>query len=158
LSQEPKVTRFGADPTVPQELATKAYVDSGGGGSGAFLIGAAMTSNGTHSNDYHPIFVTQSWSTIRTERSQIITFAFTLTRLRLKIRINTSNGATPVSFNEDNVDLGTITVPASATGAFDSGALTDSVAAGSDISIHRDTTSSSAGTFQFMPCTAECQS
>lgn len=32
MSQEPKVTRFGADPTVDQELATKAYVDAGGGG------------------------------------------------------------------------------------------------------------------------------
>jgi len=32
MSQEPKVTRFGALPTVDAELATKAYVDSGGGG------------------------------------------------------------------------------------------------------------------------------
>jgi len=32
MSQEPKVTRFGADPTVDQELATKAYVDNSGGG------------------------------------------------------------------------------------------------------------------------------
>jgi len=31
MSQEPKVTRFGALPTVDAELATKAYVDSGGG-------------------------------------------------------------------------------------------------------------------------------
>jgi len=32
MSQEPKVTRFGALPTVDSELATKAYVDSSGGG------------------------------------------------------------------------------------------------------------------------------
>jgi len=31
MSQEPKVTRFGADPTRAQEVATKAYVDAGGG-------------------------------------------------------------------------------------------------------------------------------
>jgi len=36
MSQEPKVTRFGADPTVPQEIATKAYVDAGGGGGLTF--------------------------------------------------------------------------------------------------------------------------
>jgi len=34
MSQEPKVTRFGALPTVDAELATKAYVDAGGGGTG----------------------------------------------------------------------------------------------------------------------------
>jgi len=28
MSNEPKVTRFGADPTLTQELATKAYVDA----------------------------------------------------------------------------------------------------------------------------------
>lgn len=38
MSQEPKVTRFGADPTVAQELATKAYVDSGGGNTFARVI------------------------------------------------------------------------------------------------------------------------
>jgi len=32
LSQEPKVTRFGALPTVDSELATKAYVDSAASG------------------------------------------------------------------------------------------------------------------------------
>jgi len=36
MSQEPKVTRFGVDPTVAQELATKAYVDAGGGGGQTF--------------------------------------------------------------------------------------------------------------------------
>jgi len=36
MSQEPKVTRFGVDPLVPQELATKAYVDAGTGGGLTF--------------------------------------------------------------------------------------------------------------------------
>jgi len=31
MSQEPKVTRFGASPLIDSELATKAYVDAGGG-------------------------------------------------------------------------------------------------------------------------------
>jgi len=35
MSNEPKVTRFGADPTVDQELATKAYVDTSAGGATA---------------------------------------------------------------------------------------------------------------------------
>jgi len=34
MSQEPKVTRFGALPLIDSELATKAYVDAGGGGTG----------------------------------------------------------------------------------------------------------------------------
>lgn len=34
----PKVTRFGADPLLDQELATKAYVDQGGG-DGAQVVG-----------------------------------------------------------------------------------------------------------------------
>jgi len=36
MSQEPKVTRFGALPLIDSELATKAYVDSGGGGGLTF--------------------------------------------------------------------------------------------------------------------------
>jgi len=35
MSNEPKVTRFGADPTVDQELATKSYVDTSAGGATA---------------------------------------------------------------------------------------------------------------------------
>jgi len=36
MSQEPKVTRFGADPTLDQEVATKAYVDNSSGGGLTF--------------------------------------------------------------------------------------------------------------------------
>jgi len=38
MSQEPKVTRFGADPTINQELATKAYVDNASGGGLMFAV------------------------------------------------------------------------------------------------------------------------
>jgi len=36
MSQEPKVTRFGVDPTVAQELATKNYVDTSSSGGLTF--------------------------------------------------------------------------------------------------------------------------
>jgi len=35
MSQEPKVTRFGASPLIDSELATKKYVDDSGGGGGS---------------------------------------------------------------------------------------------------------------------------
>jgi len=47
MSQEPKVTRFGADPTVDQELATKAYVDNTGGGATITTTEIRLTSNFT---------------------------------------------------------------------------------------------------------------
>jgi len=45
MSNEPKVTRFGADPTLEQELATKAYVDAGGGGGGALFARVVKTAD-----------------------------------------------------------------------------------------------------------------
>jgi len=48
MRHEPKVTRFGADPTVDQELATKAYVDAGGGGGGND-VGCRVTKSGAQS-------------------------------------------------------------------------------------------------------------
>jgi len=56
MSQEPKVTRFGADPTVDQELATKFYVDNTGGG-GADRGCRAFNSVSVSIADGAPVFV-----------------------------------------------------------------------------------------------------
>lgn len=50
MSQQPKVTRYGSDPTVPQEVATKAYVDAGGGGGGQTFAKAVKAVDQTVNN------------------------------------------------------------------------------------------------------------
>jgi len=50
MSQEPKVTRFGALPLIDSELATKAYVDGAGGGGQTFAR-AVTTSDVTINSD-----------------------------------------------------------------------------------------------------------
>jgi len=79
MSQEPKVTRYGVDPLVDQELATKAYVDNSSGGSGLtfariFLSADEIRNNTTTLTDIADfvvaltankdyIFYMQGWTT-----------------------------------------------------------------------------------------------
>jgi len=61
MSQEPKVTRYGALPIVDAELATKAYVDSGGGSGLTFAriiksVDETINNDATLHNDLELFF------------------------------------------------------------------------------------------------------
>jgi len=145
MSQEPKVTRFGADPTVDQELATKAYVDGSSGGGGFFIVSSsfvASTSDSVRTMGFGASVGQSTESVVQ----YIITDAFTLVRFGIGIQINTKNGATVCAFRDDGADSTDLTIAASTTGFFDSGVLSIAIAAGSGCNFDRDTTASSSGT------------
>jgi len=153
MSNEPKVTRFGADPTVDQELATKAYVDAGGGGGDKrVLLGVGGTINAYTNNvtRFPPITAANytNLTGIGTEANWQITIDWELTIKRLLVRweTNSKNGDTIMAFRDDGVNVAPVTVAASTTGEFDSGDVTGLIASGSAVNFIVDTTASSSGT------------
>jgi hypothetical protein len=77
----------------------------------------------------------------------IFDYAFTVKRIRLNSPTNTRNGNTIISFRDDGADAtgATVTIGSTATGEFDSGALSAAVAAGSRINWKVDPTAGSSG-------------
>jgi len=153
MSQEPKVTRFGADPTVDQELATKAYVDSSGGGGGRAFLGSygINTSHAGNANVFATwsswAFTSMSGSATESKMITAIGWAITIKRIYCVSDTNTKNGVTIQGVRDDGVTSSSLTIAASTTGNFDSGDLTDEIASGSEVCWIFDPTASSSGSF-----------
>jgi len=147
MSQEPKVTRFGADPTVDQELATKAYVDAGGGGATPHATtGTGHLTSGSNNLLFLP------WAggngglgASEANISLTVPFGFTALLTELTCTTNSKNDETLYFLRDDGVSINTLTVPSSTTGKFASGVLALAVASGSDVAIGVDRTASSSG-------------
>jgi len=151
MSQEPKVTRFGADPTVDQELATKAYVDSSGGGSSlAYLMCAISNSNASNTLLFYPFnyFATGVGQTEVTSQIALDT-AITLIRTVVNIRNNSHNADSLFAFRDDTVSVASVTVGSGLTGIFNSGAISVAVVAGSLCNLSMDTSASVSGSIRF---------
>jgi len=149
MSQEPKVTRFGADPTVDQELATKAYVDAGGGGgTGRSLIGGVTASLNAQNTFFFPLYVDLAGTmngTVEANEQIEIFFAFTIQRLTATSDQNTKTSDFPVAFRDDGVSVATLTILAGTTGQFDSGVLAVDVVSGSLCNWLIDTSANTGG-------------
>jgi len=149
MSQEPKVTRFGADPTVDQELATKAYVDNSGGGGTSLFFSANFQSSTTANGLFFYMINADSADATEANRDAIIDHAMTTDRIRANVNINTKNGATILGWRDDGVTIDSISIAASTTGDFDSGQLSSVVATLSRVDIIIDTSGSSSGAISF---------
>jgi len=152
MSQEPKVTRFGADPTVDQELATKAYVDAGGGGGDKrVLLGdnGMSASYSSNSERFAPVigfnFFNMSGSATEANSQITIDWGITIKRVYVTLVTNNKNANTIIAFRDDGVNVAPITIPATTTGEFDSGDVTTLIASGSLINWIVDTSLSSGG-------------
>jgi len=152
MSNEPKVTRFGADPTVDQELATKAYVDAGGGGGGNDIIGGfnfAVTQNQVF---FMTLFggnwaaYNEAFDATEANISFPIFYDVELNRFICIVPANSKDGNTIIGMRDDGVTAGSVTIGGGLTGAFDSGALTVAIASGSDVNFIYDSTASTGGT------------
>jgi len=125
-------------PRIPQDLATKGYVDA----RTHSLCDSAFLN--TSSNN--PLFM---WhvriSTLESQVQAPIHFDMTLTRLDVFVQNNSKDGDTVFSFRDDGVSLGIITVGTLLTGLFDSGALSDEIASGSLINFLDDLSASTLG-------------
>lgn len=86
-----------------------------------------------------------------------LAFAFTIKRFTIHIGTNSSDNVIIFSVRENGVDVPNtiITIPAGATGSFDSGAISESIASSSLINFRSDRTgSSSLGDFSLL---LECE-
>jgi len=152
MSQEPKVTRFGALPTVDAELATKAYVDaSSGGASPRSLISLMYSTVDLDAIRFCPLYcnlVLEYNSPTEGNVDQLIPFAFQVQNHFIVCDTNNRGTDTEVSFRDDGADVAAVTITASTTGDFDSGALTTNIAINSRCNF-RVETPNAAGTIRF---------
>jgi len=131
MSQEPKVTRFGANPTVPQELATKAYVDAGGGGGASLVLWTQGVNRITESIEILIGVMGARKTGTEADANIPIQFAITIIRHQIAITANAKTADVDVSFRDDGVSVATLTIPSATSGKFDSGVISVSVASGS---------------------------
>lgn len=149
----PKTTRYGADPLVDPELATKKYVDdNAGGGGSSILTGFSSTPSSTFNGAaFYPIGADRrvTGQTTESVTQQETHFAFQLNRIIVNCSVNNKDEIGTQALRDDGVSIGAVTIAAGTTGQFDSGALTDDVAILSDINLLEDNSASSSGGTQF---------
>jgi len=144
-------TRFGPDPTVDTELATKAYVD-GLASTAKFIIFTHIGLSSGNSLIFVPFGANSGNVNSATEGEAVsrVKSALVLVRHNIQVSTNTKNGVTRVTCRDDTANIvGTdFTITASTTGEFDSGVLTSAIAADSLICTERDTSVPSSGSIE----------
>ena len=136
---------------------------SGGGLSGGatdrFLIGGEGVNSSLNAEFRQAIFTGAGPTAASDTLAQLtIDFAFTITRLRNRVRANSKNADSVIAFRDDGSSVASVTIGAAATGEFDSGALTVSVASGSLVNWLIDTTASASGSLSDEGLIIECES
>lgn len=118
-------------PVIPQDLATKLYVDDAGIVGAYFIMGQEDILGAFHGVGFYSPFDRTSDST-EAAAQMPMTNANTLIGHNLNIQFNTNTtGNSLFNFRDDGADLNTLTVAFGVTGQFVSGLLSDSIAAGS---------------------------
>lgn len=123
------------------------------GRQGAFYLGSLTleTAYSTYSAVYAALFNSGQDSNglngTEAPAQTVIDFDFTLIRIDAYLGANTNNVATTIGFRDDAATVGSISLTASTTGNFNSGALSVSVVKGSKCAILLDTSGSSTGSF-----------
>jgi len=128
MSQEPKVTRFGADPTVDQELATKAYVDASHVAS--FITGGFFNNS--------PLLVDNFiqlngviWGTVEIIQQTPFSNDCTLRRITIHISVSTTDEVTDCRLRINGVNGNqVITIASTTTGVFQDLINTDVISSG----------------------------
>ena len=128
---------------------------SGGGGAtavtpnfivGALIINPSYTTNAIrYAGLFTETYATASASTTESQVQAPIHFAWQLNRVFVNVLINDKNADSLIGIRDDGSTAGSVTITASTTGEFDSGALEVDVASGSDVNWIVDTNSSSSG-------------
>jgi len=117
MSNEPKVTRFGADPTVDQELATKAYVD-GQQHLNFFYLTEAGGDNNPQDAELWAYGESQG-NTARDFRENDILFNATFQEHSLRVGANAHDSTVTWTFQIEAVSTSTvISVATGLTGTF----------------------------------------
>jgi len=123
-----ETTRFGADPLLDQELATKKYVDDNAGGTAVFYGASGEPLNVTQTTAWFLPFLAESSNKVTTEtvaQTQIFEDLL-LTAVSVAMLVNTKATDSAVFLREDAVDVAAteMTITASTTGTFSVTGLT----------------------------------
>jgi len=127
-----------ANPVIPQDLSTKGYVDTNT--RFFFFCPTINTSLTVPLFCFHMRLVT-----LESQISSTLFFDAVLRRLDCRIQTNSFDDTIFLSFRDDGVSLGEITVLTLLSGLFDSGVLTDEIANGSLIDFLVDLNLPTAG-------------
>lgn len=119
MSQEPKVTRFGADPTVDQELATKAYVDNQQVISNNFFL-MWSTNDRIESEDGNFIWLSElTFLTTRNSRESPFPIACQVEIIECRCDLNANGNTNSMTLQNESVSTGlVIDIGAGLTGIF----------------------------------------
>jgi len=129
----PLVTRFGADPTLPQELATKNYVDNGGQPVFRFLFQIPQAISPIASLRFYNVIATyasQEGDTVEAAMQTAAWQAYQLRRLYGHVEVNVRTEESIYIFRINAADGATLTVPAATNGDFDTGDINVTIAVG----------------------------
>lgn len=139
LPQQPTFNFIGAIVTAvddPGNNRTNITI-AGGGGANTFILGMANDGAlGNGGNEFNNFFSPTTDGT-EAEATGFLTFALTVKRLTVHSGTNSSDATIDVAMRDDSVDVPNtlVTVPASTTGSFDSGAISEAVASFSLINL-----------------------
>lgn len=130
MSNEPKVTRFGADPTVAQELATKAYVDAVPGSGPSFIAGGFHANVAMTIDSLFGLGLVQFVS-VEANIQTPFSNACTLRRMSINILSSTTDANTDFRLRINGTNGNQIIViPSATTGVFQDLVNTDSISSG----------------------------
>ena len=113
-----------------------------------FIIAGGQQNKGSNNLNFQPLGAAAASSTSEAILA-VIDVAFEIQRHRVAVGGNGKDAATTFHVRDDTSSVTTVSVAAATTGAFDSGALTVSVASGSQVGFACDTTGSTTGTIAF---------
>ena len=107
-----------------------------GATGGVFILGHA-TDGALGGGDEFGAFFSDGQDGTESEGTGFLGFAFTVKRVTVHIGTNTSDGILNIVMRDDGVDVPntTVNIPAATTGSFDSGIITEAIAALSLINI-----------------------
>ena len=130
------------------------FVSSQGGGGGAtpfFMMACWCEGASSNTNLFTPIWTnyTHVSSTTESDMDVAINIDFTVIRNQALLTTNTKNASNTFAFRDDGSSVGALTITASTTGEFDSGAISVAVSSGSLCCFNRDSSSASSGTHRF---------
>jgi hypothetical protein len=128
---------------------------AGGGAGGAtpfFMIATWCEGASSNTNVFNPIWsnLTHINSSTESDMDVAINTDFTVIRNQALLTTNTKNASNTFAFRDDGSSVGALTITASTTGEFDSGAISVAVSSGSLCCFNRDSSGASSGTHRFI--------
>lgn len=151
-------TRFN-EPEIPQDLATKGYVD-GQTHVASYIIGTQIIDTiANAATEFTAPFVRLAWNTTSSIRRMLMPVTAIVNNLTVQVSANTKNGEFIITVVNDLINgNGTITVASLATGKFQDLVNSDTIVGNDFLQFEGDSTASSTGTANINSINLRCVS